>query len=181
MSALVRAFWHVHPYFFGLAPEPRLGRPTALTFPLLPPPQKNRSPPSDSSPDTPTPRGISSFSQELSRSRIDPPHVALVAFPSAVPELAVDPGDPGNDAVGFDGAKNGSRFGIDLMDLPASVLPRPERPFRPSEPRVTAAAGRRNCRKHTARLRIDLLDAILGDLKQMLSVEGRSRVCSDIN
>src|SRR5688572_12079798 len=40
-----------------------LGRRTALTFPLLPPPQKNRSPPSDSSPDTPTPGGISSLSR----------------------------------------------------------------------------------------------------------------------
>jgi hypothetical protein len=30
--------------------EPRLGRRTVLTLPLLPPPQKNRSPPSDSSP-----------------------------------------------------------------------------------------------------------------------------------
>src|ERR1700731_5321510 len=39
--------------------EPRLGRRTVLTFPLLPPPQKNCSPPSDSSPDTPTPGGIS--------------------------------------------------------------------------------------------------------------------------
>jgi hypothetical protein len=43
--------------------ERRLGRRTALTFPLLPPPQKNRSPPSDSSPDTPTPGGISSVSR----------------------------------------------------------------------------------------------------------------------
>src|SRR5712671_5801251 len=41
----------------------RRGRRTALTFPLLPPPQKNRSPPSDSSPDTPTPGGISSLSR----------------------------------------------------------------------------------------------------------------------
>ena len=43
--------------------EPRLGRRTVLTFPLLPPPQKNRSPPSDSSPETPTPGGISSLSR----------------------------------------------------------------------------------------------------------------------
>ena len=41
----------------------RLGRRTVLTFPLLPPPQKNRSPPSDSSPDTSTPGGISSVSR----------------------------------------------------------------------------------------------------------------------
>src|SRR5438105_7554932 len=45
------------------AAEARLGRRTALTSPLLPPPQKNRSPPSDSSPDTPTPGGISSLSR----------------------------------------------------------------------------------------------------------------------
>jgi len=63
VSALVCAFWHARPYFFGLAAEPRLGRRTALTFPLLPPPQKNRSLPSDSSPDTPMPGGISSFSR----------------------------------------------------------------------------------------------------------------------
>src|SRR5205823_5876664 len=43
--------------------EPRLGRRTVLTFPLLPPPQKNRSRPSDSSPETPTPDGISSVSR----------------------------------------------------------------------------------------------------------------------
>jgi hypothetical protein len=43
--------------------EPRLGRRTARTFPLFPPPQKNRSPPSDSSPETPTPGGISSLAR----------------------------------------------------------------------------------------------------------------------
>jgi len=98
-----------------------------------------------------------------------------------VPELAVDPGDAGNDAVGFDGAKNDSRFGIDLMDLPASVLPHPERPFGPREPRVTAAARRRDRREHAACLRIDLLDAILGDLKQVFAVEGGSRMRGDID
>src|SRR5262245_49821226 len=55
--------WHGRSQGFGLGAEPRLGRRTALTFPLLPPPQKNRSPPSDSSPDTPTPGGISSLSK----------------------------------------------------------------------------------------------------------------------
>src|SRR5262245_36107805 len=38
--------------------ERRLGRRTARTFPLPPPPQKNRSPPLDSSPETSTPGGI---------------------------------------------------------------------------------------------------------------------------
>ena len=43
--------------------ELRLGRRTVLTLPLLPPPQKNRSPPSDSSPETAAPGGISSLSR----------------------------------------------------------------------------------------------------------------------
>src|SRR5262245_23962646 len=37
-------------------------RRTTLTLPLFPPPQKNRSPPSDSSPETPAPGGMSSVS-----------------------------------------------------------------------------------------------------------------------
>jgi hypothetical protein len=45
------------------APETRRGRRTARTLPLLPPPQKNWSPPSDSSPDTTISGGISSLSR----------------------------------------------------------------------------------------------------------------------
>src|SRR5687767_4084146 len=109
--------------------------------------------------------------QDLSRSRIDPDQFALVTFPDAVPELSVDPGDAGDEAVRFDGAKNRPCFGIDLMDLPLPILPHPECPFGPCEPRVTAAARRRDRGKHTTGLWIDLLDAILGDLKQVPAVE----------
>ena len=42
---------------------PRRGRRTALTFPVFPPPQKNWSEPSDSSPETLTPGGISRLSR----------------------------------------------------------------------------------------------------------------------
>src|SRR5262249_21410069 len=42
--------------------QPRRAGRRALTSPLVPPRQKNRSPPSDSSPDTVTPGGISSLS-----------------------------------------------------------------------------------------------------------------------
>src|SRR4030081_1381087 len=97
--------------------------------------------------------------QDLSRSRIDPPQVAIVTLPGAVPELSVDPGDPGDEAVGLDGAEDRPGFGIDLMDLPVLILPHPERPFGPGEPRVFAA-GRRDRGEHTAGVWIDLLDAI---------------------
>ena len=67
------------------------------------------------------------------------------------------------------------------MDLPLPILPHPQRSFGPREPRVITAAGRRDGREHTAGLGIDLLDAILGDLKQVLAVEGRSGMRGDIN
>src|SRR5262245_26226842 len=52
--------------------------------------------------------------QNLSRSRIDSPQIALVAFPGAVPQLSVDPGDSGNEAIGLDRAENRPCLGIDL-------------------------------------------------------------------
>ena len=67
------------------------------------------------------------------------------------------------------------------MDLPIPILPHPECPFGPREPRVTAAAWRGDRREHTARLRIDLLNAILGQLKQVLAVEGRPCMRGDID
>src|SRR5207248_942934 len=57
----------------------------------------------------------------------------------------------------------------------------PERPFGPRKPRVAAAAGRRDRGEHAAGVRIDLLDAILGELKQVLAVEGRSCMRGDID
>src|SRR5205809_1920973 len=86
--------------------------------------------------------------QDLSRSRIDSPQIALVTFPGAVPELAIDPGDAGDEAVGLDRAKDRPCLGIDLINLPVAILSHPERPLRPREPRVTAAAGRRNGGEH---------------------------------
>ena len=79
--------------------------------------------------------------QDLSRSRIDSPQIALVTFPGAVPELSVDPGDSGDEAVGLDGAKNRPGLGIDLMDLPVPILPHPERPFGPREPKSPPPPG----------------------------------------
>src|SRR5215831_7597266 len=67
------------------------------------------------------------------------------------------------------------------MDLPVPILPHPERPFGPREARVTAAARRRDRGEYAAGLRVDLLDAILGDLKQILAVERRSCMRGDID
>src|SRR5262249_61437476 len=70
---------------------------------------------------------------------------------------------------------------IDLVDFPGAVLPDPERPLRPREPGIRAAAGRRDRGDHSAGLRIDLLDAILGDLKQIPAVECRAGMRGDVD
>src|SRR5690606_26097407 len=102
------------------------------------------------------------------------------ALPGAVPELSLDPGDPGDEAVGLDRAKNRPRLRIDLMDPPVSILPHPERPLGPGEARGTVV-GRRDRGEHAAGLRIDLLDAVPGDLKQVPAVEGGSRMRGDVD
>src|SRR5262249_53282391 len=119
--------------------------------------------------------------QDLARSRIDSPQIALIAFPRAVPQLAVDPGDAGDEAVGFDRPEYRPRLGIDLIDLAIPILSHPESPLGPRQPRITAPAGRRDRGEHPAGLRIDLLDAILGDLEQVLAVEGRSGMRGDLD
>ena len=113
-------------------------------------------------------------------SSISSPQIALATFPGAVPELSINPGDSGDEAVGLDGAKNCPCLGIDLMNLTVAILANPERPFGPRESRMTAA-GRRDGGEHTAGLRIDLLDPVLRDLKQVLAVKGRSCMRGDIN
>jgi len=98
-----------------------------------------------------------------------------------VPEFPIDPAHPGDEAVGLDGAKNGACLGINLIDLSIPILSDPESTFGPRAARVAATARRRDRREHPATLRIDLLNAIFGDLKQVLAVEGGSCMRSDIN
>src|SRR5262249_1991983 len=110
---------------------------------------------------------------------IDSPQIALVAFPGAVPKLSIDPGNSGDVAVGLDRAKNSTCLGIKLMHLPVPMLPHPKCPLGPCEAR--GIAGRRDCRQHATGGRIDFLDAILGDLKQVLTIESRSCMRGNIN
>jgi hypothetical protein len=79
--------------------------------------------------------------QHLAGSRIDAPDVALVAFPGAVPEFAVDPGDAGDEAVALDGAQNLSRLGIDLMDLAVPILPTQSVPSAQASPESPPPPG----------------------------------------
>ena len=97
-----------------------------------------------------------------------------------MPHLAIDPSDAGDEAVGFDGAKDRSSFRVDPVNLPFPILAHPERAFGPGQSRVPAAAGRRDCGEHAPSLRIDLVDAALGDLEQMLAVERSARMSGDV-
>src|SRR2546429_4315661 len=74
-------------------------------------------------------------------------------FPGAVPQLAVHPGDAGDEAVGLQGAQHRPGVGIDLMDLAAVVLPHPQRALGPGHSRIagiTTAPGCRNGGQHMA-------------------------------
>ena len=73
------------------------------------------------------------FFEDLSRSRIDAPNIALVAFPRAVPHLSVDPCYSSDKAVRLDRSKYRARGGIDLMDLSLPIVANPQRPFGPRE------------------------------------------------
>ena len=157
------------------------GRRMARTVPLLPPPQKNRSPPSDSSPDTPTPAGISRLSRtspvrgSMRRTSLaSPSRVACQSSPST----QVTPVTKRFESMV---RRIAPGLGIDLMDLALAILPDPQRAFGPRQPRVAAAAGRRDRREHPAGLRIDLLDAILGQLEQVPAVERGAGVRGDVD
>jgi len=109
------------------------------------------------------------------------PQITFIPFQGGVPQLSIDPRDSGHEAVGFDGAKDRACFGIDLVDLPCPILSNPESAFSPRKSRVTAVAGRRDGGENLTRHWINLLNAILGDLKQMAAIEGRSCMRCDIH
>ena len=73
------------------------------TLPVPPPPQKNMSPPSDSSPgDVDARRQLQGF-EHLAGARVDVPELADLAFPGGMPEFVTRPGHPGHEAIGLDG------------------------------------------------------------------------------
>src|SRR6185437_6912338 len=86
-----------------------------------------------------------------------------------------------DEAVGLDGAQDRARVRIDLMDQAGPVRADPERAFGPGEPGVAATGRRRGGGEPAVRFWIDLLNAILGDLKQVFSVEGGARMRSNID
>ena len=80
--------------------------------------------------------------EHLAALRVDAAQLALVALPGAVPQLAVDPGHAGDEAVGLDRAQDRAGRGIDLVDLAVAVLPTqrlPSAQARPESPPLPGA------------------------------------------
>ena len=125
------------------------------------------------------PGGISTLSRTSPVSGSTRRKSLSLVFIGGVPELSIHPGDPGDEAVGLDGAKDRSGLGIDLVDLAVAILTHPERPFRPGQARA-AARGRGDGRDHSTGLRIDLLDAVAGELEEMRPSKA-VRMCWDID
>jgi hypothetical protein len=88
-----------------------------------------------------------------------------------VPELSIDPGDAGHEAIGIDRAQELAGLRVDLMDLAGTIFSDPQRPLGPGEPRIATAPRCRDRGEDLPGRRIDLLDAILGDLEEVLPVE----------
>ena len=63
--------------------------------------------------------------------------------------------------------------------LRARYLSDPERSLGPGQARVAAVGGRRDGGDDLARARVDLLDAVVGELPQELAVEGSAGVGGD--
>src|SRR5205085_9763617 len=70
--------------------------------------------------------------------------------------------------------------GIDLVDLAIAVLPHPQATLGPRKPRVAAITRRRDRCDDVAGSRIDLVDARLGDLVEVLAVERGARVAGAV-
>src|SRR5688500_1844815 len=56
---------------------------------------------------------------------VDAAPLALISFPCAVPQLAVDEAHAGHEAVRFDRAQHGARVRIDFQDLAVAILADP--------------------------------------------------------
>src|SRR4029078_2185794 len=91
------------------------------------------------------------------------------------------PANAGDEAVGVDAAQDLTRFGIHLVDLAAPVFPDPERGLRPGHSRVTALTGRGDRAEDAARLRIDRLNSIVGELVQVAAIVGRAGMSGDVD
>ena len=98
-----------------------------------------------------------------------------------MPQLAVDPGHAGHEAVRFDRAQDRARIGIDLVDLAAGVIADPQRPLGPGQPGRVPFDGRRQCLQHLTGRGVNLPDASARELPQVTAVEGRPGVGGNVN
>src|SRR5690606_5414643 len=111
---------------------------------------------------------------------IDATDFALFVLPCAVPQLAMFPSHTGHEPVRLERPQDLAGLGVDLEDLAVVVLADPQRSFGPRHARTTAVAGSRDARDDLAAGRIDLVDAGVHQLIEVLAVEGGPRVGCDV-
>ena len=73
------------------------------------------------------------------------------------------------------------RSRVDLVDLALAVLAHPQRALGPGQARIAAAAGGGDGVEHAAGPGVDLQDAVLEDLVEVLAVECGARMRSDVD
>src|SRR5690554_2662908 len=92
-----------------------------------------------------------------------------------MPQLPVGPCDTCYVAIALKGTKNRATGGIHLINFAVLVRPYPQRAFGPCQAGYLIRR-RRNTVDYSTGSRINFLDAIVRDLKQMLAVESGSCV-----
>lgn len=117
--------------------------------------------------------------QHLAALGVDAAQFTLVAFPSAVPELSVEPGHARDEAVGLEGPQDIAVFRVDLIDFALAVVPDPERTFGPGQARVAALAGRWDGGENRTAPGIELVNLGIGDLVDVLAIERRACMAGD--
>ncbi|MNF72070.1 hypothetical protein D3C84_540360 [compost metagenome] len=98
-----------------------------------------------------------------------------------MPQSPLDEGDTGDKAVGFNGAQDLAVSGVDLVNLAFLILPHPQRAFGPGQSRIAATTGGGNGRKDMSGPGIDFVDAVFGDLEQVLAIKGSAGMGGNVN
>jgi hypothetical protein len=98
----------------------------AFHIPLVPPPQKRRSPPLGFNGPIRQRLAASRLAPALSRLRIVPTEITFLFLPGTKPELFANISDAGHGAVRLDGAEDLPTLRIDLMHLGVAMLLNPD-------------------------------------------------------
>src|SRR5262245_25823861 len=117
-------------------------------------------------------RGHFQALEDFARFRTDAADFALILFQGGMPEFTVNPGNARDVTIRFDRAQDGTGLGVNLVNLAGAVFTHPKRPLGPGQARIAALRRRRDGGDNLARAWINFLNPVVGELPQVLAIEG---------